>query len=133
LESKNNNLQSIVNLSQSSVEVDSVTVNEGPNAEVQVAAFGVNYAGYIVVSGTSTTSNGYVAVYASFEPSVFREANVPFPTAAIATDSLPCYSFGTSNQVIIPVLPGGVILYFGNTNPWNGAGATATITVTYYY
>jgi len=116
LQSQNRNLQSIVNLSQSSSEASSVTVNQSANSYTEIIAFTANYAGYVVVSGTSTTSNGYLMVTDSYNGYPFNNTN---------------YTFGTANTKIIPILPGTVTVYFGNTNLINGA--SATITVTYYY
>lgn len=60
LQNQNATLQSIVNLSQSSAPAKSITVNAGAQQSTQVISFMANYAGYIIVSGTSTTSKGYV-------------------------------------------------------------------------
>ncbi len=116
LQSQNSNLQSIVNLSQSSTQASSVTVNQAAGQLSLVKSFSASYAGYIVVSGTSTTTNGYIMVTDSF-------SGYPYNSTT--------YSFGTGATRIIPLLPGTVSVYFGNTN--FSSGATATITVTYYY
>ncbi len=116
LESQIGDLQSILGLSQSSVEASSVVINQGAREVSPVVIFVADYAGYIVVSGTSTTTNGYIMVTDSF--SGYPYNNTP-------------HSFGTGSAWLIPVLPGTVSVYFGNTNLINGA--TATLSVTYYY
>jgi flagellar biosynthesis chaperone FliJ len=111
-------LQNIVNLSASQLKAYQITVNQPADSYTVVTSFSVSYAGYIIVSGTSTTSNGYLAVTDSFP-------GYPYTVSSVH------YAFGTSNSRIIPVLPGTVTVYFGNTNLFSGA--TATISVTYYY
>lgn len=116
LQSQVSSLQSIVNLSQSKSEAVQTTVNQSRGQVASVVSFSAQYAGYIVVSGTSTTTNGYLQVTDSF-------SNYPYNSTT--------YAFGTGAQKTIPVLPGTVTVSFGNTNALNGA--TATISVTYYY
>ena len=110
-------LQSIVDLSQSSVELNSFTVNQPAGSKTAVVTFLANYSGYIVVSGTSTTNNGYAMLEDSNTKYTFNDMKFVFES-------------GTINKTI-PVLPGSITVYFGNTNPF--IGATATLTVTYYY
>ena len=109
-------LQGITGLSQSSKIVDSVTVNQSAGQLSTVASFPVDYAGYIVVSGTSTTPNGYIRVADSFDGYPYLSYNHPF---------------GTGTTLRIPVLPGNVTVYFGNANAFGGS--TATVTVIYNY
>ena len=109
-------LQNIINLSQSSTEANQVTINQSSGQSSSVATFTASYAGYVVVSGTSTTSNGYLMVTDSAGGYPYNNTN---------------YAFGTGATRTIPVLPGTVTVYFANSNLMNGA--TATITVTYYY
>ncbi len=110
------NLQSIVNLSQLTTQANSVTISQAAGELSTVVTFTANYAGYIVVSGTSNTSNGYIKVSDSF--SAYPYSNYT-------------YLFGTGTTFYIPVLPGTVSVSFGNTNPVNSA--TATISVVYCY
>ena len=110
-------LQNIVNLSQSSVELNSFTINQPAGASTAVVTFPANYSGYIVVSGTSTTNNGYAMLEDSNTKYTFNDMKFFFSSGAI-------------NQTV-PVLPGNITVYFGNTNPF--VGATATLTVTYHY
>jgi len=115
LQNQNSSLQSIVSLSQSATKANAVTINQSAGASTSIVTFTASYAGYIVVSGTSTTSNGYITVTDSF-------SNYP---------NYPGYVFGTGATRTIPILPGTVTVSFANSNLLNGA--TATITVTYYY
>ena len=117
LQSKAASLQNIVSLSQSSVELNLFTVNQPAGSKTAVVTFPANYSGYIVVSGTSTTNNGYAMI---------EDSNAKYTFNAMKF----VFSGGAINQTI-PVLPGNITVYFGNTNPF--VGATATLTVTYYY
>ena len=109
-------LQSIVSLSKSQTLVNMLTVNQGPGEISLVVSFQADYAGYIVVSGTSTTNSGYISVLDTWP-------NYPFNGYS--------YEFGTGMNRTILVMPGTVRVSFGNGNTSNGA--TATLTVTYYY
>ena len=116
LQSQNSSLQSIVSLSKSQTLVNMLTVNQGPGEISLVVSFQADYAGYIVVSGTSTTNSGYISVLDTWP-------NYPFNGYS--------YEFGTGMNRTILVMPGTVRVSFGNGNTSNGA--TATLTVTYYY
>lgn len=116
LRSQNADLQGIVDLSKSQTLAASKTINQDAGGLSPVATYQANHAGYIIVSGTSTTTNGYIMVRQSF-------SNYPFNTYR--------YSFGTSGNLLVPILPGTITISFGNTNFLNGA--TATLTVVYYY
>lgn len=116
LQSQNSDLQSIVNLSKSNIVAREKTINQSEGQSTSVASFTAQYAGYVVVSGTSTTSNGYLIVTDTFNG---------YPHNGVR------YSFGTGATLTIPILPGTVTVYFANSNV--SGGATATLTVTYYY
>ena len=103
-------------MSLSSKRADAVTINQSAGQLTSIVTFTAGYAGYIVVSGTSTTSLGYLLVTKSFSGYPYNDIH---------------YSFGTGASRTIPVLPGTVTVYFGNTNLLSGA--TATITVIYVY
>jgi predicted nucleic acid-binding Zn-ribbon protein len=109
-------LQRIINLLESSTIASAVTINQANNTSTRIVTFTANYAGYIVVSGTSNTVNGYLLVTNSFSGYPYNDIH---------------YTFGPSDSRMIPVLPGTVAVNFGNTNIINGA--TATITVVYFY
>ena len=101
-------------LQEVSVKADDKTINQGAGTRSAIVTFTAEYAGYVHVSGTSTTSNGYIMVTSSFGGYPHNDTR---------------YSFGTGAARLIPVLPGDIVVYFGNTNLFGGA--TATITVHY--
>lgn len=108
----------ITNLSNTIVEASAMTVNTPAGGEVQVVVFHANYPGYLLITGTSTTTTGYIEI----------QDYMTNPSGGYFNPKEP---FGTSSTLIIPILPGTIGVYFGNNNLFNGA--TATITVTYYY
>lgn len=106
--------QSHGSLQDSSLQTEDKTINQDHGTKSMVVQFTADHAGYVHVSGTSTTSNGYIMVTCSF-------AGYPYNDTE--------YSFGTGATRLIPVLPGTITVYFGNHNLVHGA--TATITVYY--
>lgn len=108
-------LQSIANLGEQQTILDQYTVNQGANTHVYVTGFQANYAGYLYVSMTSTTSNAYVIVEYWFLGKLFSVTK----------------TIGTSGEAYFLLMPSSVALYAGNTNLQNGA--TDTITATYHY
>jgi hypothetical protein len=108
-------LQNIVDLSYWST-IATVTINQLASQSSLVTYFQPEYAGYITVSGTTNTTNGFIKVTNS-------HATYPYTTQT--------YSFGTGTTLTIPVLPGTVAVYFGNTN--TSDSAIANITVVYHY
>ena len=116
LRSENNKLLSIVRLNESSVKATSLTIHQNAGVVSSVVSFTAEYAGYVTISGTSSAPTGYVLV----------------------TDDNPLFPYNTTKyQVVnsasfsVPVLPGTIGVYFGNTekeNEFNG-----TFSVTYYY
>lgn len=102
----------VLALSNSQPEATQVTINQDAGGTSQVASFTAQYAGQVKISGTSTTTAGYLIVS---ESNGFKQQ----------------YAFGTSNTVYVNIVPGNVTVAFGNTN--FGNGATATLTVTYIY
>jgi len=101
-------------LQESSLKADEKTINQDRGTRSAIVTFTAEYAGYVVVSGTSTTSNGYIMATSSFPGYPHNDTR---------------YGFGTGATRLIPVLPGTIVVYFGNTNL--ASGATATITVRY--
>jgi chaperonin cofactor prefoldin len=116
LQNQNNDLQSIINLNKSEIKANQVTINQKANESSLIVSFVAKYAGYIIVSGTSTTTTGYLDVTDSFSGYPYNDTH---------------YTFGTGALRIIPILPGTVSVYFAS--PSTITGATATITVTYVY
>ena len=115
LQDQVNHLQSIVNMSYWST-IATVTVNQPANQSSLVTYFQADYAGYITISGTMNTLNGYVQVTNS-------HAAYPYNNQT--------HSFITGTTLTIPVLPGTVAVYFGNTN--TSDTAIANIAVVYHY
>lgn len=116
LQSQVTDLQNVNNLSQSTIEASSYTVSQSAGSETVVSSFTATYPGYILVTGSSTSSTGYIRVvdsYSSYYPSSTR------------------YTFGTGTNLIIPVLPGTVYVYFGNEDA--SGTPTGYISATYYY
>lgn len=113
LQSQNNQLttqisqqQSLLSLQVSTAEANQQTINQGASTETAIANFNAQYAGYIIVSGTSTV-NGYIDVNG-----VDYSIN------------------GNGFNVKIPVLPGTVTVSYGNNNAFGGV--SATVSVVYY-
>lgn len=106
-----NNDQSLLNLQVSTTEANQQTINQGSGQTSLVTSFSTPYAGYIVISGTSTASGGYIEVTGA------GQSNTE-------------YNFGNGATLDIPVLPGTTGVYYGNPN-WFG-GATATVSVVYH-
>lgn len=116
LRSENNRLQSIIDLQESSVQATSVTVHQIAGVVSNVVSFTADYAGYVVVSGTSSAPSGYALV--TDDNPIFTSNTAEYPIVN-----------GSSFSVI--VLPGTVGVYLGNKekqNEFNG-----TFSVTYYY
>ena len=110
-------LQAITNLS-SSTEVLSSSLVTANYAATTIASFKVGYAGYVSVSGYSTSDSAFIMLADSFSGYPYYSNNYH-------------YRFGrTQTTWIIPVLPGTVTIYFYGTT---AAVETATVSVTYYY
>ena len=115
LQEEVDHLQGIVNLSYLST-IATVTVHQAANQSSLVTYFQADYAGYMTISGTMNTLNGYVRI---------TNSNGAYPY------NNQIYSFGTGTTLTIPVLPGTVAVYFGNTNTTDTA--IANIAVVYHY
>ena len=115
LQTQVDNMTSIVNLSASATQT-SAPVSQNFGALSTVDSFNVNYAGYLLITGSTSSTNGYITVTDSYSsyPSALNNLHYPFSTS-----------------VVVPVLPGSITVSFGNTD---GAGTiTANISVVYYY
>ena len=116
LNSQYSYLQSIVSLSQTETLVNSQTISQGPNNGT-VFTFNIQYAGYITVDVlSSTTYNTWAEI---------NEHSSNGMSYAIGQ------SVGYSGTGRFPVLPGTVQVEIGNSNFFNGATETVTITYTY--
>ena len=114
LKAENSDLKSITSLSKSVVVANALTLNIAVDQHVVVTSFTAGYAGYIVVSGT-TSNAGIIRVYDSFSG---------YPLSGYP------WGFSSGSTLLIPILPGDIIVKFSYPN--NLAG-TATLSVTYYY
>ena len=115
LQNQVNDLQTKLNLGYSHDILSDQTVNQGASSRTLVSIYTCEYAGYVDVSLTSTTTNAYVEVAYSY-----RGQNFDFRE-----------TLGTSGWRYFCVLPTTVYIYVGNTNLFSGA--THTVSVTYYY
>jgi uncharacterized phage infection (PIP) family protein YhgE len=116
LTTQNASLQSIGTLSRTTTVTSAATLSQSPTQETSIAYFTASYAGYILVTGYSSSTTGYIRVTDSF-------TGYPYSSTQL--------SFGTGNSLYIPLLPGTVIVYFGNTE--TTSAVTANLNVTYYY
>jgi hypothetical protein len=116
LKTDNERLQSIVRLNESSIKTTALTIHQKAATVSEVVSFNAEYAGYIVVSGTSSAPTGYILV-------TDDNPNFPFSTYK--------YYFSSGSVFSVPVLPGTIGVFFGNSEKENEYNAT--LTVTYYY
>jgi non-ribosomal peptide synthetase component E (peptide arylation enzyme) len=100
-------LQNIVNTEETKTIISNDTINQSAGESTNLATFNAQYIGYVRISGTSSTTNGYIVVNGSQ------------------------YQFGTQNTLTIPILSGYISISFGNTNFINDASATLNIDYVY--
>ncbi|MBI4283704.1 MAG: hypothetical protein HY663_04460 [Chloroflexi bacterium] len=115
LQNQITSLQAITNLSASTALVSLASVNATASANATVASFTASYAGYLSISGNSSSASAYIAVTDSFIGYPYNSNHYPFGTANVT--------------LTIPVLPGTVAILFGVPSD----NATAIITATYNY
>ena len=108
-------LQSTLSLSLSTTELNESALTQAAGAETMIVSFTADNAGYVYVAGTSSSATAFIRVTGSYGGYTYTGSHI----------------FGTSNTVIIPVLPGTVYVYFGNTD--SSGTPTADISVTYDY
>jgi len=116
LNSQVSDLTNTVNLAKSTVWVNDETANQ-PASSYTYWRVSANYAGYVsVVVHTSTTTNTYVRViYSSHGVNYDNQIGV-----------------GVGGTAVFPILPASSIeTRVGNSNWFNGA--TETVTITYHY
>ncbi|BFH74067.1 hypothetical protein SJAV_20110 [Sulfurisphaera javensis] len=117
LQSEVNNLQSIVNLQNTRTIANDYTVNQ-PAGQYSTISFTANYAGYVtvnVLSSTTTKTTVTIVEYTNMGQTITSQT----------------YNVGTSGTVVFPVLPGEIEVEVGNSNFFNGATETVTVTYTY--
>jgi predicted nuclease with TOPRIM domain len=115
LQGQVNQFQEITDLSLYTIELDAEIIYQAPNIYENIVSFTADYAGYIVVTGTSSSFNTYIRVDDSFNGYPYGEY---------------LHHFGTGTTLKIPVLPGKITVYLSNTS---AVGISATMTVMYYY
>ena len=109
------NLNDTVNLANSTVLVNSYTLSQ-PASYCSYMNFTASYAGYVSVNvKSSTTNNTYVGV-------VYFSHGVNYNNLIVV---------GTGGIAVFPILPASIQVGVGNTNSFNNA--TETVTITYYY
>lgn len=106
----------ILALSASTTEASS-SVTVAQNTLSPIASFTAAYPGYIIVSGTNTSTSGFITV---------NDSNSYYPSYWNSYQ----YGFGSGTTLYIPVLPGSINVNFETSD---SAGATAIISVMYYY
>lgn len=114
--SQNADLQKIVSMSESKVITEQVTVHQGMGQISSLISFKADYAGYIIVTATVSSTTGFIQVTCD-------NANYPFNTNKYYTADQSIFS--------IPVLPGTIGVFAGNTDKLYEPNAT--VSVTYYY
>jgi len=107
-------LQSIANLEQQQTVLNQYTISTGANTHALVTSFQANYAGFLYISLTSTTTNAYVIVEYWYQGRLFSVQR----------------TLGTSGDAYFCLLPASVAVYVGNTHY---TGVTYTMTAIYYY
>ena len=106
-----------MSLSQTETLVNSQEINQPPGYYTPYT-FNISYAGYITVDVlSSTTSKTWVEIVG------YSSNGISYSSGQI--------NVGSSGIVSYPVLPGTVQVYIGNSNFFNGASETVTITYTY--
>jgi hypothetical protein len=100
-------LQKIINMEETQNIISNKTINQSSGQSTNIATFNAQHIGYVRISGTSSTTNGYVVVNGVQ------------------------YQFGTENTLTIPILSGYISISFGNTNFINQASATLTVDYVY--
>ncbi len=115
LQSAYNQLQQVVNLQKSQIIADEEMILQEHGERTLVMSFIGDYAGYFTISIESTTSNAYVDVEFYFHGKSFKFSE----------------TLGTSGSTIVCVLPATVSIYVGNSNWFDPA--THSISVTYWY
>jgi hypothetical protein len=109
--------QSLLLLNASTSLITSFPVSQNASSDTSVFLDVISYAGYIVVSGESTSATTYVRLrYASF--GVDYDQNV---------------TLAESGTARFPALPGQIELRVGNTDTYAGDFINATISAIYYY
>jgi hypothetical protein len=130
LNSQNTNLNNIVNLANSTVWVNDMTVTQTAG-DFTSWLFSASYAGYVSVNvQTSTTDTTYVELFYYAYMGIHYDNTITVGTNGTAVfPILPPISSGASSISIN--VPRGIEIRVGNTN--TVGNATENVTITYYY
>ncbi len=116
LKAEKQQFQNITGMLESKVITEQTTIHQGMGQVTSMVSFKADYAGYVVVTATVSSTTGFIQV----------------------TCDNPAYPFNTNkyytaDQMVfsIPVLPGGIGIFAGNTDKLYEPNAT--VAVTYYY
>jgi septal ring factor EnvC (AmiA/AmiB activator) len=107
------NLTSTSWYSHSTTLASSQSLSQGYGEQTLFATFFANYAGYLYISGTSTSSTSYITVKNT------------------TSGTLNSYTFGTGTTVSAPIQAGAIEIYFGNSA--SSGSVTAVLSVVYTY
>lgn len=111
LQSQITSQQNLLNLQNVITETNNQEVNAPAGAKTQLADFSAPYAGYLTISGTTSSSNTQITV-----------------TDTAGASSL-TFNFGSGGTLYVPIVPGTIDILMSNSNLVNGM--TATISITY--
>lgn len=110
-------LKSSPNLTSSTTELDAVAISQPAGTMSPINYINAQFTGYLEISGTASAVSAYFEVNDSFSGYPYNQTT---------------YLFGTGGTLIVPVLPGGITIYFGNYEAAN-TPVSATITLKYFY
>jgi hypothetical protein len=103
-------------LTKSSTEMYAENVDVRAGTVPIIHEMKANYAGYLQISAAPSTINSFFKVKDSF-------TGYPY------NDNF--YMLDAGGTLIIPILPGDITIYYGNSVP--GTGVSAVVTIKYYY
>lgn len=116
LQGQNHELTDIANLAKVVTKADRAEINQLPGHQYTIVTFTADYAGYITISGQTTSTDIYFTVTDSFPGYPHNDTRYPFVSNA---------------TLVVPVLPGTITVYYNNANP--NAPSTGIMGVKYYY
>ncbi len=111
--SEKDTLQQIIDLKVSSPIISDKTFNEQAGSTNELASFTAQYAGYVLISGKSTSDNIYFDV--------------------LNNENIDSYSFLDGSFRIVPILPGYVKIMLKIPAGLSTSSIPTTLTITYYY
>jgi hypothetical protein len=110
------NLNSIINLEKQEYVVKDVAINQGAGSLTTVFHRSFQYSGYLLISGTSTTSSAWIKLEYWFNGKLYSFIQ----------------TLGTSGELFFSIpKTDSASVYTGNLNPV--VGATEILTIEYHY